>query len=179
MLRTFLRCKAFEYPEKLFMWNMTVCCLAFDSQVAITFFRFRGGDCFFLRLSTAVDPGWGIYFRRRAAATQVNLNRVRMVTLRKPFGPNCSKQNYIFWEQWFLAWVPSSLRVSVSQRQGLGGLVHSTRIIYDVTLCLAVPSTSTVYSCIHMCYVYRFRYMGLRGLCYNNQLHACVVLNWS
>ena len=43
--------------------------------------------------------------------------------------------------QWFLTWVRSNPRGSVSQFQGFGGLVHPTRMIRDVTLCLAIIGT--------------------------------------
>ena len=45
-------------------------------------------------------------------------------------------------EQWFLTWVRSNPRGSVSQFQGFGGLVHPTRMIRDVTLCLAIIGCS-------------------------------------
>ena len=44
--------------------------------------------------------------------------------------------------QWFLTWVRSNPRGSVSQFQGFGGLVHPTRMIRDVTLCLAIIGCS-------------------------------------
>ena len=45
-------------------------------------------------------------------------------------------------DQWFLTWVRSNPRGSVSQFQGFGGLVHPTRMIRDVTLCLAIIGCS-------------------------------------
>ena len=41
-------------------------------------------------------------------------------------------------DQWFLNWVRSNPRGSVSKFQGFGGLVHPTCRIHHITLCLAI-----------------------------------------
>ena len=55
---------------------------------------------------------------------------------------SCRLPFCIYVDQWFLTWVRSNPRGSVSQFQGFGGLVHPTRMIRDVTLCLAIVGCS-------------------------------------
>ena len=53
--------------------------------------------------------------------------------------------------QWFLTWVRSSPRASVNQFQEFSGLVHPTRIIYDLLryvityICFALEGKSRCY----------------------------------
>ena len=62
--------------------------------------------------------------------------------------------------QWFLAWVRSNLRGSVSQFHGFGGLVHPAR------LCI-----NTVYSYIYRFWIWRKKVQTMKG-----SMNACMKL---
>ena len=53
-------------------------------------------------------------------------------------------------KQWFLIWVRSNPKASVSQFQGFSGLFHPTCVIRDITLCLASLCANTVYICFEL-----------------------------
>ena len=50
-------------------------------------------------------------------------------------------------QQWFLIWVRSCPRYSVSQFQEFSGLFHTISMTSDVTLCLTSSHTNAVHVC--------------------------------